>query len=41
MSNTKEDIKQQIIKLTAETLNRDENEIRDESKFTDDLGADS
>lgn len=41
MSNTKEDIRQKVIKLTAETLNRDEQEISNESKFIDDLGADS
>ncbi len=41
MSNTKEDIRQKVIKLTAETLSRDEKEISDESKFIDDLGADS
>ncbi|MCP5369101.1 MAG: acyl carrier protein [Rickettsiaceae bacterium] len=41
MSNTKEDIRQKVIKLTAETLGREEQEINDNSKFIDDLGADS
>ncbi len=41
MSNTHEDIRQKVIKLTAETLSRDEKEISNESKFIDDLGADS
>lgn len=41
MSNTTEEIRQKIIKLTAETLSRDEKEISDNSRFIDDLGADS
>lgn len=36
-----DNIEQKIIKIVAETLNIDEGTISPESKFVDDLGADS
>ena len=37
----RDDIEQKIIKTVAQTLNKDESDIHPESKFVDDLEADS
>ena len=36
-----DDVKTQVIKIVAETLKIEENKISEDSKFIDDLGADS
>lgn len=41
MAMTRENIAEEIKKLISESLSTDINEIKEDSKFVDDLGADS